>query len=197
MAKTLAMVRAFREADDATPIVLMGYYNPIYICGVDKFLADAKAAGVDGLIIVDLPPEEDEELCLPALKARAQLHPPRDADHRRQAPAGGAAEHLGLRLLRLDHRHHRRRRARPAAGARRRSRASSATPRCRSRSASASGPANSARAIAEGADGVVVGSALVDAVKDSLADGKATPRTVAAVADLVRQLADGVRGAKR
>ena len=67
--KTLAMVRAFRKADDATPIVLMGYYNPIYIYGVDKFLVDAKSAGVDGLIVVDLPPEEDEELCLPALKA--------------------------------------------------------------------------------------------------------------------------------
>ena len=69
MTKTLAMVRDFRNGDDATPIVLMGYYNPIYIYGVDKFLADAKAAGVDGLIVVDLPPEEDEELCLPALKA--------------------------------------------------------------------------------------------------------------------------------
>src|SRR5437764_343979 len=67
--KTLAMVRAFRKADDATPVVLMGYYNPIYIYGVDKFLAEAKAAGVDGLIVVDLPPEEDAELCLPALKA--------------------------------------------------------------------------------------------------------------------------------
>ena len=62
-------MREFRKADDATPIVLMGYYNPIYIYGVEKFLADAKAAGVDGLIIVDLPPEEDDELCLPALKA--------------------------------------------------------------------------------------------------------------------------------
>ena len=69
MIKTLGMVRAFRKGDDATPIVLMGYYNPIYIYGVTKFLADAKAAGVDGLIVVDLPPEEDEELCLPALKA--------------------------------------------------------------------------------------------------------------------------------
>src|SRR5262249_44057607 len=69
MRKTLELVRAFRQNDDATPIVLMGYYNPIYIYGVDKFLADAKAAGVDGLIVVDLPPEEDEELCLPALKA--------------------------------------------------------------------------------------------------------------------------------
>ena len=69
MTKTLALVREFRKEDDETPIVLMGYYNPIYIYGSDRFLADAKAAGVDGLIVVDLPPEEDEELCLPALKA--------------------------------------------------------------------------------------------------------------------------------
>ena len=137
MARRSQLVREFRTGDDATPIVLMGYYNPIYIYGVDKFLADAKAAGVDGLIIVDLPPEEDEELCLPALQGRAQLHPPRDADHRRQAPAGGAEEHLGLRLLRVDHRHHRRGDARPGEGRERRSRASSATPNCRSRSASA------------------------------------------------------------
>ena len=108
MTKTLAMVRGFRKDDDDTPIVLMGYYNPIYIYGVDRFLADAKAAGVDGLIVVDLPPEEDDELCLPALKAGLELHPPGDADHRRQAAAGGAREHLGLCLLRLDHRHHRR-----------------------------------------------------------------------------------------
>src|SRR5262245_52210737 len=67
--KTLDMVRDFRRADDATPIVLMGYYNPIYIYGVERFLADAKTSGVDGLIVVDLPPEEDEELCLPALAA--------------------------------------------------------------------------------------------------------------------------------
>src|SRR5262249_52510791 len=69
LAKTLAIVREFRKADAATPIVLMGYYNPIYIYGVDRFLADASSAGVDGLIVVDLPPEEDAELCLPALKA--------------------------------------------------------------------------------------------------------------------------------
>ena len=67
--KTLEMVRGFRKDDNATPLVLMGYYNPIYIYGVDKFLADAKSAGVDGLIIVDLPPEEDTELCIPAMKA--------------------------------------------------------------------------------------------------------------------------------
>ena len=69
MIKTLALVREFRKDDNDTPIVLMGYYNPIYIYGVEKFLVDAKAAGVDGLIVVDLPPEEDEELCLPALRA--------------------------------------------------------------------------------------------------------------------------------
>ncbi len=67
--KTLQLARAFREGDDTTPIVLMGYYNPIHSRGVDRFLADAKAAGIDGLIIVDLPPEEDSELCIPAQAA--------------------------------------------------------------------------------------------------------------------------------
>ncbi len=67
--RTLDLVRAFREGDDTTPIVLMGYYNPIFSRGVDRFLAEAKEAGIDGLIIVDLPPEEDEELCIPAQKA--------------------------------------------------------------------------------------------------------------------------------
>ena len=67
--KCFEMVRAFRESDDETPIVVMGYYNPIYSRGVDRFLADAKAAGIDGLIVVDLPPEEDNELCLPAQAA--------------------------------------------------------------------------------------------------------------------------------
>src|ERR1700686_1920504 len=78
--KTLAMVREFRKDDATTPLVLMGYYNPIYIYGVDKFLVDAKAAGVDGLIIVDLPPEEDTELCLRAIRpgsiSSASRHPP-------------------------------------------------------------------------------------------------------------------------
>lgn len=69
MERTLDLVRAFREDDGTTPVVLMGYYNPIYSRGVSRFLSDAQAAGVDGLIIVDLPPEEDEELCLPAQAA--------------------------------------------------------------------------------------------------------------------------------
>lgn len=67
--KTLQMARDFRKDDDTTPIVLMGYYNPIYSRGVDKFLDDAKAAGIDGMIVVDLPPEEDTELCIPAQNA--------------------------------------------------------------------------------------------------------------------------------
>jgi tryptophan synthase alpha chain len=69
LAKTLDAVRAFRTKDDDTPIVLMGYYNPIYIYGVDEFLVDAKDAGVDGFIVVDLPPEEEGELCLPSIAA--------------------------------------------------------------------------------------------------------------------------------
>lgn len=69
MTKTLDMVRAFREDDNETPIILMGYYNPIYVYGVEKFLSDAKSAGVDGLIVVDLPPEEESELCIPARAA--------------------------------------------------------------------------------------------------------------------------------
>ena len=98
--KTLAMVRDFRKDNDDTPIVLMGYYNPIYIYGVDKFLVDAKAAGVDGLIVVDLPPEEDVELCLPALKAGLnfiRLATPTTDDKRLPAVLNG-----GLRVARVQ-----------------------------------------------------------------------------------------------
>ena len=69
LARTLDLARALRESDDTTPIVLMGYYNPIYSRGVERFLAEAKEAGIDGLIVVDLPPEEDDELCIPAQRA--------------------------------------------------------------------------------------------------------------------------------
>ena len=106
--KTLEMVRSFRGGDNATPLVLMGYYNPIYIYGVDKFLADAKAAGIDGLIIVDLPPEEDTELCLPAMKAGLnfiRLATPTTDDKRLPAVLANTS---GIRLLRLHYRHHRR-----------------------------------------------------------------------------------------
>ena len=197
MKKTLAIVRDFRAGDDATPIVLMGYYNPIYVYGVDKFLADAKAAGVDGLIVVDLPPEEDAELCLPALKAGAQFHPPRHADHRRQAAADRAHQYVGLRLLRLDHRHYRLRRAGPGCGFLQRLRASSGIQNFRSASASACARPSRPAPSREDADGVVVGSALVDAVRKSLGPGdKPTAATVPAVTDLVRELAEGVRSSR-
>jgi tryptophan synthase alpha chain len=197
MVKTLSMVRAFRNGDDATPIVLMGYYNPIYIYGVERFLTDAKAAGVDGLIVVDLPPEEDEELCLPALRAGLnfiRLSTPTTDDKRLPAVlantsgfvyyvsitgiTGAAAPDVGkvaeavARIKRHTHL--------PVAvgfGVR---------------------TAKQARAIAAGAEGVVVGSALVNAIKDSLdKKGKATARTVKAVTGLVAELAGGVRGAKK
>src|SRR5256714_6020748 len=96
MRKTLGLVREFRGADDATPIVLMGYYNPIYIYGVDKFLADAKAAGVDGFIVVDLPPEEDTELCIPAMTAGLNFLPLAAPTHRDKPPPPGAPQTPGL-----------------------------------------------------------------------------------------------------
>ena len=197
MKKTLAVVREFRAGDDATPIVLMGYYNPIYIYGVERFLADAKAAGVDGLIVVDLPPEEDAELCLPALQGRAQFHPPRHADDRRQAAADRARQHVGLRLLRLDHRHHRRRRAGPrqgrgrggahqaayqAAGLRRLRRAHGRTgARDRGRRRRRRGR---------------LGAGRCGAQEFSDPTARRRPATVPAVTDLVRELAEGVRSSR-
>ena len=159
----------FAPATSATPIVLMGYYNPIYIYGVDRFLADAKA-GRRRRPHRRGPAAGGGRGAVPAgAQGRAQLHPPRDADHRRQAPARGAREHLGLRLLRLDHRHHRRGRARP----RRRSSAAVARIKRHTKLPVAVGfgvrTAEQARARSRrGADGVVVGSALVSALKASL-----------------------------
>jgi tryptophan synthase alpha chain len=197
LAKTLALVRAFREDDQATPIVLMGYYNPVYIYGVDRFLADAKAAGVDGLIIVDLPPEEDEELCLPALRAGLnfiRLATPTTDDKRLPAVlanTSGFVYYVSITGITGA--------ATPDAN-----KVSSAVARIKRHTklpvAVGFGvrTAANARAIAEGADGVAVGTALVDALRASLdQDGKATARTVGAVSDLVRALADGVRGAVR
>jgi len=197
MKKTLSAVREFRRGDDATPLVLMGYYNPIYVYGVDRFLADAKAAGVDGLIVVDLPPEEDAELCLPALKAGLnfiRLATPTTDDKRLPAvltntsgfvyyvsitgitgAAAPDAAKVGAAVTRIK-RH-------------------TGLPVC-----VGFGVRNpeQARAIAEDADGVVVGSALVEAVRGSLnPDATPTPATVSAVTDLVHALAQGVRGARR
>jgi tryptophan synthase alpha chain len=197
LSKTLAMVRAFRAGDDATPIVLMGYYNPIYIYGVEKFLADAKSAGVDGLIIVDLPPEEDEELCLPALKAGLnfiRLATPTTDDKRLPAVlanTSGFVYYVSITGITGA--------AAPDAG---KTKDAVARIKRHTRLPVAVGfgvrSGEQARAIAEGADGVVVGSALVDLVRQSLDQhGKATPRTVTMVADLVAQLAQGVRDAKK
>ncbi|MBV9346707.1 MAG: tryptophan synthase subunit alpha [Pseudolabrys sp.] len=197
MKKTLQTVREFRAADADTPIVLMGYYNPIYIYGVDKFLADAKAAGVDGLIIVDLPPEEDDELCLPALKAGLnfiRLATPTTDDKRLPAVlqnTSGFVYYVSITGITGA--------ATPNAG-----NVSAAVGRIKRHTklpiAVGFGVRNAetAKAIAEGADGVVVGSALVDALKTSLdKDGKATGKTVKAVSDLVSAIAQGVRAARK
>jgi tryptophan synthase alpha chain len=196
MKKTLALVREFRRGDDATPIVLMGYYNPIYIYGVDRFLADAKVAGVDGLIVVDLPPEEDVELCLPALAAGVnfiRLATPTTDDKRLPTVlknTSGFVYYVSITGITGS--------AAPDAG-----RVADAVVRIKRHTALpvcvgfGVRTAEQAAALARGADGVVVGSALVDAVRKSLApDGKPTPATVPAVADLVRTLAQGLRGTR-
>jgi tryptophan synthase alpha chain len=197
MKKTLAMVRAFRKDDDTTPIVLMGYYNPIYVYGVEAFLKDAKAAGIDGLIVVDLPPEEDEELCLPALRAGLsfiRLATPTTDDKRLPAVlanTSGFVYYVSITGVTGS--------ATPDPAAVR-----AAVARIKRHTALpvAVGfgvrTAKQARAIASGAEAVVVGSALVGAIKDSLdKNGKATARTVKAVTALAAELAGGVRGAKR
>jgi tryptophan synthase alpha chain len=196
MARTLEMVRVFRKTEDSVPIVLMGYYNPIYIYGVDRFLADAKDAGVDGLIVVDLPPEEDAELCLPALKAGLnfiRLATPTTDDKRLPAVLANTSGFVyyvsitGITGAAMPD---------PA-------RTAEAVGRIKRHSqlpvAVGFGvrTAEQAAAIARGADGVVVGSALVNALKDSLDDqGRPTPGTLSAVTDLVAALARGVRGAR-
>ena len=197
MKRTLALVRDFRRGDDATPIVLMGYYNPIYVYGVDRFLADAKSAGVDGLIVVDLPPEEDAELCLPALKAGfnfIRLATPTTDDKRLPAVlanTSGFVYYVSITGITGA--------AAPdtakVADAVRRIKRHTDLPVCVGFGVRT---AEQARALSEGADGVAVGSALVEAVRKSLGpDGRATAATVSAVADLVRALADGVRAARR
>jgi tryptophan synthase alpha chain len=195
--KTLAMVRTFRKADDATPIVLMGYYNPIYVFGVERFLTEAKAAGVDGLIVVDLPPEEDKELCLPALKAGlsfVRLATPTTDERRLPAVLANTSGFVyyvsitGVTGTAVPD-------ASKVRGAVERIKRHTALPVAVGFGVRT---AAHARAIANGADGVVVGSALVDALKASLdKNGKATRKSVKAVTDLVTALADGVRGAHR
>ncbi|MGO4338097.1 tryptophan synthase subunit alpha [Labrys sp. KB_33_2] len=197
LTKTLGVIREFRKTDDATPIILMGYFNPIYIYGVERFLVDAKAAGVDGLIVVDLPPEEDDELCLPALKAGIafiRLATPTTDDKRLPKVlqntsgfvyyvsitgiTGSATPDFGV-----------------VAGAVGRIKQHTDLPVCVGFGVKT---AEHARAIAEGADGVVVGSALVEAVRTSLdADNSATDKTVPAVLALVSDIAKGARSVRK
>jgi tryptophan synthase alpha chain len=197
LGKVLALVTEFRRSNAATPIVLMGYYNPIYIYGVERFLNEAKAAGVDGLIVVDLPPEEDAELCLPALQAGLnfiRLATPTTDDKRLPAVLANTSGFVyyvsitgitGAATPNYDH-------------------VASAVQRIKRHTdlpiAVGFGVKNaqSAAAIAREADGVVVGSAIVDALRASLdADARATPETVMAVVTLVRDIAAGVSSARK
>ena len=196
MIRTLDMVREFRAGDNATPIVLMGYFNPVFVYGVERFLVDAKAAGIDGLIVVDLPPEEDDELCLPALKAGLNFirlaTPTTDA---KRLPVvlsntSGFVYYVSITGI-------------TGTAAPDYSRVAEAVKRIKGHThlpvAVGFGvrDAASAKTIAAHADGVVVGSALVDALKNSLdSGGRATDHTIAAVTALVRDIAGGVKAAR-
>jgi tryptophan synthase alpha chain len=190
--KTFAMVRAFRETDARTPIVLMGYYNPIYIYGGPVFLRDAADAGVDGLIVVDLPPEEDNELCLPAIDAGLsfiRLATPTTDNKRLPAVLANTSGFVyyvsiagitGTRAPDL---------AAVEANVARIKR-QTALPVCVGFGVKS---AEQVEAIGAYADGVVVGSALVNAVAEGLdKDGAATPSTIAGVTSLVSRLARGL-----
>ena len=191
--KTLAIVTAFRERDDRTPVVLMGYYNPIYAYGVGAFVKDAKAAGVDGLIVVDLPPEEDDELCLPARAGGLdfiRLATPTTDDERLPAVvknASGFVYYVSVAGI-----------TGKTAGE------TQAVARAAGRLKAASGlpvgvgfgikTSEKARSIAEVADGVVVGSALADRIEEALAQsGANSDKVVNSVLSLARDLSGAVR----
>ena len=196
LAKTLRMAAEFRKGDDETPIVMMGYYNPIYIYGVERFVAEARASGIDGLIVVDLPPEMDEELCIPALRAGLnfiRLATPTTDDKRLpkvlQNTSGfvyyvsmtgitGSALPDTLRV----------------AEAVARIKGHTDLPVCVGFGVKT---AEQARVIGQAADGVVVGTAIVNAVANVLGpDGRKTADPAEAVATLVGGLAQGVRSAR-
>ncbi len=194
--RTLSMVAEFRKGDDETPIVLMGYYNPIYIYGVDRFLADAKAAGIDGLIVVDLPPEMDEELCIPALKAGVnfiRLATPTTDDKRLPTVLQNTSGFVyyvsmtgitGSALADTE----------KVAAAVKRIKAHTDLPVCVGFGVKT---AKQARLIGASADGVVVGTAIVNAVANVLGpDGTTTADPAQAVATLVGGLAQGVHAAR-
>ena len=196
LAKTLAMAAEFRKDDDDTPIVMMGYYNPIFIYGVDRFLADARASGIDGLIVVDLPPEMDEELCLPALKAGInfiRLATPTTDDKRLPTVlrnTSGFVYYVSMTGITGS--------ALPdtsrVASAVSRIKAHTDLPVCVGFGVKT---ASQASAIGASADGVVVGTAIVNAVANVIdPSGKLTADPAEAVATLVDGLAHGVRRAR-
>jgi tryptophan synthase alpha chain len=193
MIKTLDMVRRFRVQDKDTPLVLMGYYNPIYVYGNARFLKDAKAAGVDGLIVVDVPPEADDELCLPAVEAGLNFirlaTPTTDAQ---RLPAvlkntSGFVYYVSITGITgaaapvVNDVHNQVKRIKGETdlpvvvgfGVK---------------------TGDQAKALAKGADGVVVGSALVQCIEKSLgSSGQATPGTAAGVLNMVKELAAALR----
>lgn len=191
----LDMVETFRRKDETTPIVLMGYYNPIYSFGVERFLETARQAGVDGLIVVDLPPEEDEELCLPALRAGInfiRLTTPTTDEHRLPsvlANTSGFVYYVSMTGI-------------TGAAIKSRGAVGEAVDRIKSHTelpvAVGFGikTAEDAAEIGRHADGIVVGSVLVDAIARSLAEGRPAPEVIAAVRDIVADLAVGVKRAR-
>jgi tryptophan synthase alpha chain len=196
LAKTIELARLFRQTDNDTPIVLMGYYNPIYIYGVDKFLDDAVAAGIDGLIVVDLPSEMDDELCIPALAKGInfiRLTTPTTDEKRLPAVmknTSGFVYYVSMNGITGS--------ALPdpslVSDAVARIKGYTDLPVCVGFGVKT---ADHAKAIGAAADGVVVGTAIVAQVAGSLTkDGAATADTVAAVSTFVRGLATGVRAAR-
>ena len=191
---TLEMAKGFRNRHPDTPLVLMGYYNPIYIYGVEAFLADAVAAGVDGLIVVDLPPEEDDELCLPARAAGLDfirlVTPTSDAERLPVVlgTASGFVYYVAITGITGTR----------SAGADSISEAyariSSATDLPVVTGFGIRTPEQAGQA-ASLSDGAIVGSAVVDIIADNLAsDGSGTPEIVSKIAAFVGDLADGVAG---
>src|SRR6478752_3324334 len=178
--KTLQLAADFRKADDATPIVLMGYYNPIYIYGVERFLDDALASGIDGLIVVDLPPEMDDELCIPAIRKNVnfiRLATPTTDEKRLPMVlknTSGFVYYVSMNGITGS--------ALPDAsllsGAVKRIKQHTELPVCVGFGVKT---AEHAKVIGGSADGVVVGTAIVAQVAGSLTkDGAATPHTVSA-----------------
>ncbi|MGE8295063.1 MAG: tryptophan synthase subunit alpha [Pseudomonas sp.] len=192
MQKTLQMVREFRTGNQSTPLVLMGYYNPIFVYGVERFISDAKEAGVDGLIVVDLPPEHNDELCEPAQSAGIdfiRLTTPTTDDERLPTVLAGSSGFVyyvsvagvtGAGAATMDH----------VEEAVTRLRRHTDLPLCIGFGIRT--PAHAAE-VAKRAEGAVVGSALID----KIAEAKSPQQAIDGVLGLCRELAEGVRGARR